>query len=44
MTLNDLECQKSFSQNDLHNMKFKHTKFEVSMLDSFKVVDNKLRK
>ena len=40
MTLNDLEGQRSFSQNDLYNMNVKCTKFDVSMLISFEVIEN----
>ena len=40
MTLNDLEGQRSFSQNDLNNMKVKCTKFEVSTFNIFEVIDN----
>ena len=40
MTLNDLEGQRSFSQNDLDNMNVKCTKFDVSMLISFEVIEN----
>ena len=40
LTLNDLEGQRSFSQNDLNNMKVKCTKFEVFTLNSFEVIDN----
>ena len=40
MTLNDLEGQRSFSQNDLYNMNVQCTKFDVSMLFSFEVIDN----
>ena len=40
MTLNDLEGKRSFSQNDLYNMNVKCTKFDVSMLISFEVIDN----
>ena len=38
MTINDLEGQRSFSQNDLYNMNVKCTKFDVSMLISFEVI------
>ena len=38
MTLNDLEGQRSFSQNDLYNMNVKCTKFDVSMLISLKLL------
>ena len=38
MTLNDLEGQRSFSQNDLYNMNVKCTKFDVSTLISFEVI------
>ena len=40
MTLNDLEGQRLFSQNDLYNMNVKCTKFDVSMSISFEVIDN----
>ena len=40
MTLDDLEGQRSFSQDDLENMKVKCTKFEVSTFISFEVIDN----
>ena len=40
MTLNDLEGQWTFTQNDLYNMNVKCTKFDVSMLISFEVIDN----
>ena len=35
MTLNDLEGQKSFSQNYIYNMNVKCTKLDVSMLTLF---------
>ena len=40
MTLNDLEGQRSSIPNDLDNMNVKSTKFEVSTLISFEVIDN----
>ena len=40
LTLNKLEGQWSFIQNDLDNMKVKCTKFKVSTYISFQVVDN----
>ena len=40
MTLNDLEGQRSLSQNDLDNVKVKCVKFEVSTFISFDVIDN----
>ena len=40
MTLNDLEGQRSLSQNDLDNKKVKRAKFEVSTFISFEVIDN----
>ena len=40
MTLHDFEGQRSFSQNDLDNMKVKCTNFEVSTFNSFEVIDN----
>ena len=40
MTLNDLEGQRSSSPNDLDNIDVKCTKFEVSTLISFEVIDN----
>ena len=40
MTLNDLEGQRSFNQNDIYNMNMKCTNFDVSMLISFEVIDN----
>ena len=40
MTLNDLQGQRSFSQNDLYDMNVKCNKFDVSMLISFEVIDN----
>ena len=40
MTLNDLEGQRSFSQNDLDNIKVKRVKFEVSNFISFEVIYN----
>ena len=40
MTLNDLEGQRSFSQKALDNMNVKCTKFDVSMLISFEVIEN----
>ena len=44
MTLNDLEGQRSLSQNDLDNIKVKCVKFEVSTFVSFEVIYNKSRK
>ena len=40
MTLNDLEGQRSLSQNDLDNIKVKYFEFEVSTFISFEVIDN----
>ena len=37
---NDLLGQKSFSKNDLDNMKVKCTKFEMSTFNIFEVIDN----
>ena len=42
MTINDLEGQRSLSQNDLDNMKVKCTKFEVSISISVEVIENYL--
>ena len=44
MTLNDLESQRSLSQNDLDNMKVKCTKFEVPTFITFESNDNLLKK
>ena len=44
MTFNDLESQRSLSQNDLDNMKVKCTKFEVSTSITFEFNENLLRK
>ena len=41
-TLNDLQGERSFSQNDLDNMKVKCTKFEVSISISVEVIENYL--
>ena len=40
MTLNDLESQRSLSQNDFDNMKVKCAKFEVSTCIGFEFNDN----
>ena len=40
LTLNELEGQWSFIQNDLDNMKVKCNKFEVSTYMSFQVADS----
>ena len=40
MTINDLEGQRSLSKYDLDNIKVECTKFDVSMLFSFEVIDN----
>ena len=39
ITLNDLEGQRSLSQNKLDDIKVKCTKFEVSTFISFEVID-----
>ena len=39
MNLNDLESLWSLSQNDLHNVYVKCTKFEVSIFISFKIIE-----
>ena len=44
MTLNDLESQRSLSQNDLDNMKVKCTKFGVPTSITFEFNDNLLKK
>ena len=44
MTLNDLEGQRTLSQNDLDNMKVKCTKFEVPTSITFELNDNLLKK
>ena len=40
MTINDLEGQRSLSQNDLDNIKVKCTKFEMSTFTSLEFNDN----
>ena len=40
MTLNDLEGQRTLSQNELDNMKVKCTKFEVPTSITFEFNDN----
>ena len=39
MALNDLEGQRSLSQNDLDNMKVKCAKFKVSIFISFQLIE-----
>ena len=40
MTLNDLECQRSLSLNDIGNVQVKCTKFEASIFDIFNYLEN----